>query len=63
MLQSVTLNNLFLPVAINYGVQTFKYPPPHQVSDTFFLNPESLYLIVDVEKQRVITRRIVTRSY
>lgn len=63
MLQSITLNNLFLSVTVNYGVETFKYPPSHQVSDTFFLDPESLYLIVDVEKQGVITRGIVTGSY
>lgn len=61
MLQRVPLHNLLLPIPINNCIQTLEYPSAHQIPHALLLDPEPLYLIVDVKEQRVVARRIVAR--
>ena len=48
--QGVALNYLFSFVSVNNGVKTIKGSSSHNVSNSFFLNAESLDLVIYVEK-------------
>lgn len=61
--ESVSLNNLFFPVSVDDGVQAFKCSATHQVTNAFLLYTEPLDLIVDVEEEWVVARRVVTGSH
>lgn len=58
----MSFNNLLFPVSVNDRIQAFERPPSHQVPHPLLFYPEPLDLIVDVEEQRVIPRRIVRGS-
>lgn len=61
--KSVSLNDLLLPVPVDHSIQTLKGTASHEVTYTFLLNTKPLDLVVYVEEQRVVTRRIVTWSH
>ena len=48
--QGVAFNYLFSFVSVNNGVKTIKGSSSHNVSNSFFLNAESLDLVIYVEK-------------
>ena len=52
----VTFNNLLTLVSVYDSVETVKCPTTHQVPNTFFLNSEALYLVIDMEEERIIAR-------
>ena len=47
-------------VPIDDSVETFKRSAAHYVSNPLFLNTKTLDLVVNVEKEAVVSRRIVT---
>ena len=56
----VSLHNLLRLVSVYDGLKCIEGPPTHHVSHAFLLYPETLDLIVDVEKQGIVPRGIVT---
>lgn len=38
-------------IPVDYSIETLERPTSHEVSHSFLLNSESLYLIVNVEKE------------
>lgn len=61
--EGVSLDDLLLAVAVDDGVETLERPPAHQVTHAFFLDAEPLDLVVDVEEERVVARRVVARPH
>ena len=59
MPQGVALHYLFRLVPIDDGLEAVKGATAHHVADAFLLDAEPLYLVVDVEEQRVVTRGVV----
>ena len=59
MAQRVALDDLLGLVPVDDGLQAVEGPAAHHVANAFFLDPEPLDLVVDVEKERVIARRVV----
>ena len=59
----VTFNNLLTLVSVYDSVETVKCPTTHQVPNTFFFNSEALYLVIDMEEERIIARWVVARSH
>lgn len=59
----MSFNDLFRLVPIDYSIQAVKRPPAHQIANALLLNPEALDLIVYVEKEGVVSRRIVTWAH
>lgn len=57
--QSVTFHDLFFAISVDDSVQAFESATSHEIAYTFFLYTESLYLIVDVEKEGVITGGVI----
>ena len=57
--QGVALHYLLRLVPIDDGLEAVKGPTAHDVADAFLLDAEPLYLVVDVEEQRVVTRGVV----
>ena len=60
--QGVTLHYLLRLVPIDDGLEAVKGPTAHDVAHAFLLDAEPLYLVVDVEEQRVVTRGVVRRT-
>ena len=56
----MAFNDLLRLVPIDDGVETFKCSTAHYVSNPLFLNSKTLDLVVDVEKEAVVSGRIVT---
>ena len=56
MSKGMPLNDLFRFVPIDDRIEAFKGPTAHDIPDALFLHPEPLDLIIDVEKQAIITR-------
>lgn len=59
----MTLDNLLLAVPIDDRVQTLERAAPHHVAHCALLDAKTLYLIVDVEEERVITRGVITGTH
>lgn len=57
--QSVTLHYLLRLVAIDDGLEAVEGAASHDVAHALLLDAEPLYLVVDVEEQRVVARGVV----
>lgn len=57
--QSVSLDDLLRLVPVYNGLETVERSSSHDVSDAFLFDSETLDLVVDVEEERVVARRIV----
>lgn len=60
--QSVSFDDLLLPVSVDDRIEALKRPASHEVPHAFLLYPEPLYLVVDVEEQGVVPGGIVRGS-
>ena len=58
----MTLDNLLRLVSVDDGLEGVKSPSSHDVANSLLLDPEPLDLVVDVEKQGVVSGRVVART-
>ena len=57
--QGVALHYLLRLVPIDDGLEAVEGAAAHNVTDALLLDAKPLYLVVDVEEQRVVTRGVV----
>jgi len=57
--QSVSFDDLLLPISVDNGVKTLESSAAHVVTHTLLLNPKSLDLIINMKEKGIVTGRII----